>query len=39
MSMFETELVEGKSPYKDLQLSVQENGFNFAFYYDNKKTL
>ena len=38
MSMFETELVEGKSPYKDLQLSVQENGFNFAFYYDNKKT-
>lgn len=35
--MFETEVIEGKSPYKDLKLSEQSNGFSFAFYYDNKK--
>lgn len=38
MSMFETEVIEAKSPYKDLQLSAQSNGFSFAFFYDNKKT-
>lgn len=36
MSMFETEVMEGKSPYKDMKLGDQENGFSLTFYYDNK---
>lgn len=34
--MFETEKMEGKSPYKDLKLGDQENGYSLTFYYDNK---
>jgi len=36
MAAFETEVVDGKSPYKDMKLGDQENGFSFTFYYDNK---
>jgi len=34
--MFETEVMEGKSPYKDMKLGDQENGYSLTFYYDNK---
>jgi hypothetical protein len=34
--MFETEVMDGKSPYKDMKLGDQANGFSFTFYYDNK---
>lgn len=36
MAVFETEEVDGKSPYTDQKLGDQENGFSFTFYYDNK---
>lgn len=38
MAMFETEVMEGKSPYKDMKLGDQANGFSFTIYYDNKTT-
>lgn len=38
MAMFETEVMEGKSPYKDMKLGDQANGFSFTIYYDNKAT-
>lgn len=37
-AMFETEEVDGKSPYTDQKLGDQDNGFSFTFYYDNKTT-
>jgi hypothetical protein len=36
MAAFETEVVDGKSPYTDVKLGDQENGFTTTFYYDNK---
>lgn len=36
MAAFETEVIDGKSPYKDMKLGDQENGFTCTFYYDNK---
>lgn len=36
MAMFETEVMDGKSPYKDMKLGDQANGFSSTFYYDNK---
>jgi hypothetical protein len=36
MAMFETEVMDGKSPYKDMKLGDQANGFSCTFYYDNK---
>lgn len=36
--MFETEVMDGKSPYKDMKLGDQENGYSLTFYYDNKTT-
>ena len=36
MAMFETEVMDGKSPYTDMKLGDQANGFSCTFYYDNK---
>lgn len=36
MAAFETEVVDGKSPYTDMKLGDQDNGFTCTFYYDNK---
>lgn len=36
MAMFETEVMDGKSPYKYDNMSIQKNGYNTVFYYDNK---
>jgi len=36
MAMFETEIMDGKSPYTYDNLAIAANGYQTTFYYDNK---